>query len=171
MTNPGILYRLIVLQLLNQSAQPLTNTQITSFMLETDYTSYFTVQQTLYDLCSSELIVSESTRGNMIYHITDEGKKTLEFFHDKISDAIKADIDLFLSENGSRLESESTALCDYYKTSDGKYKTHLVIRSNNENLFDLTIDVGTKEQAQALCANWKSQHTEAYFRLMELLLI
>ena len=38
-------YKLIVLYMLDQVDFPLTNTQISNFMLNKDYTTYFTVQQ------------------------------------------------------------------------------------------------------------------------------
>lgn len=37
-------------------------------------------------------------------------------------------------------------------------------------MIDLTLTVHTKEQAEAICANWKDQTSEVYAYLMELLL-
>ena len=75
-TDSTTLYKLMILYMLNKLEYPLTNTQITNFILEKDYTNYFTVQQTISDLLSSELITAESTHNNTRYRITDEGKET-----------------------------------------------------------------------------------------------
>ena len=47
MSDPLSLYKLIVLKLLSQIDAPLTNSQISEFILNNEYTSYFTVQQVL----------------------------------------------------------------------------------------------------------------------------
>ena len=39
------LYKLIILKMLEQVEYPLTNSQITEFILDKEYTNYFTVQQ------------------------------------------------------------------------------------------------------------------------------
>ena len=78
---------------------PLTNTQISNFFLEQDYTDYFRVQQVISDLVDADLIRTESTHSNTQYTITAAGKETLEFFKDKISDAIEHDTMAFLEKN------------------------------------------------------------------------
>ena len=92
MSETFTLYRLMVLYMLDKVDFPLTNTQITNFILEKDYTTYFTIQQTLSELLDSELIVAESTHNNTLYRITEEGQQALNFFSNKISDGIKQDI-------------------------------------------------------------------------------
>ena len=46
MSETFTLYRLMILYMLDKVDFPLTNTQITNFIQEKDYTDYFTVQQT-----------------------------------------------------------------------------------------------------------------------------
>ena len=48
---------------------PLTNTQISNFFLEQDYTDYFRVQQVISDLVDADLIRTESTHSNTQYTI------------------------------------------------------------------------------------------------------
>mgnify|MGYP004673349189 CR=1 FL=1 len=77
---------------------PLTNTQISNFFLEQDYTDYFRVQQVISDLVDADLIHAESTHSNTQYTITAAGKETLEFFKDKISDGIANDVKEFFKK-------------------------------------------------------------------------
>lgn len=83
---------------------PLTNTQISNFFLEQDYTDYFRVQQVISDLVDADLIRTESTHSNTQYTITAAGKETLEFFKDKISDAIEHDTMAFLEKTSFSFE-------------------------------------------------------------------
>ena len=66
MSETFTLYRLMILYMLDKVDFPLTNTQITNFIQEKDYTDYFTVQQTLSELLDSDLIIAESTHNNTL---------------------------------------------------------------------------------------------------------
>ena len=64
MAEPFTLYKLIVLYMLEKVDFPLSNTQISDFFLEKEYTNYFTVQQVVHDLIETDLISTESTHSN-----------------------------------------------------------------------------------------------------------
>ena len=50
------LYKLIILYMLNKVDFPLTTSQISEFILDEGYTSYFKLQETLAELSDSGLI-------------------------------------------------------------------------------------------------------------------
>ena len=56
MTKLDIMYRVMILYMLNIVEYPLTNTQITNFILENEYTDYFTVQEAITGLLETDLI-------------------------------------------------------------------------------------------------------------------
>ena len=58
-------YKLLVLYMLDHVDFPLTNTQISSFVLEKDYTTYFTIQQVISELLSTDLIRKEPTQNKV----------------------------------------------------------------------------------------------------------
>ena len=91
MAEPFTIYKLTILNMLDKVDFPLTNTQISDFFLEQEYTDYFRVQQVLNDLADSGLIRTESTHSNTQYYITAAGRETLGFFRDKLTDAIEHD--------------------------------------------------------------------------------
>ena len=106
MAEPFTIYKLTILNMLDKVDFPLTSTQISGFFLDQEYTDYFRVQQVLRDLTDADLIRSEPTHNNTRYFITAAGKKTLEFFRDKITDAIKSSQKNMTS---SRISSPSSA--------------------------------------------------------------
>ena len=65
------LYKLIILKMLEQVEYPLTNSQITEFILDKEYTNYFTVQQALSEMDETGLVNVTTKRNNSLYHITD----------------------------------------------------------------------------------------------------
>ena len=50
------LYKLIVLKMLDEADAPLTGAQITDFILEKEYTNYFTLQQVLSEMSETGLV-------------------------------------------------------------------------------------------------------------------
>ncbi len=74
MAEPFTIYKLTILNMLDKVDFPLTNTQISNFFLEQEYTDYFRVQQVLNDLSVADLVRFESTHSNTQYYITAAGK-------------------------------------------------------------------------------------------------
>ncbi len=167
MSETFTLYRLMVLYMLDKVDFPLTNTQITNFILEKDYTTYFTIQQTFSELLDSELIVAESTHNNTLYRITEEGQQALAFFSNKISDGIKQDILDYFKENRIELKNETSIIADYYKTTANDYAVRCQMKNGEHALIDLTINVPSREQAAAVCKNWSEQSEKIFALLMD----
>ena len=90
---PLTLYKLIVLYMLNKVDFKLTNSQVSEFILDKEYTNFLTLQEVISELTDTELIKTETMMNRTFLSITDEGKNTLSYFGNRISDAIKADID------------------------------------------------------------------------------
>lgn len=73
------LYKLIILYMLNKVDFPLTNSQISEFILDEGYTTYFKLQQALAELAESGFIREESTHSRTFYHLTEEAGKLCIF--------------------------------------------------------------------------------------------
>lgn len=165
-----IMYRIMVLYMLNIVEYPLTNTQITNFVLENDYTNYFTIQEAITALSDAQLIVAQSTHNNTRYHLTEEGRQTLTFFQDKISDAIKEDIRHYCQTHDFDLRQETFIYADYYKTTDHRYAVRCRIQEEHTDIVDLTLHVQNRMQAEAVCRNWKKSNLDVYEILMDTLI-
>lgn len=170
MAGPTTLYKLMVLYMLNTVEFPLTNAQITNFFLEKEYTDFFSIQQTIHELDEAELISIEATQKNTLYQITPAGKETLKFFEDKISVSVMEDIRVYFKENEMAMKADNAYLSDYYKVSSQSYAVRCLVREHGVNRLDFTLMVRTKEQAEAICFNWKNQANDVYACLIDLLL-
>ena len=51
------LYKLIILYTLNEAGFPITNAQMTEFVLNKGYTTYFVLQEVIGELIDAELIL------------------------------------------------------------------------------------------------------------------
>ena len=75
-SEPLTLYKLIVLYMLNKVNFPLTNAQISEFILDKEYTNYFTLQQVIGELAEGDLISLKTVGNTSYYHITPQGEET-----------------------------------------------------------------------------------------------
>ena len=170
MAEPFTIYKLTILYMLDKAGFPLTNTQISNFFLEQEYTDYFRVQEVIGDLVNADLINLETTHSNTQYTLTAAGRETLGFFKDKITDGIENDVKRFFEKNKLEFRQENFILADYYKTTNQNYDVRCQVRSDSTTVLDLTLAVTTKEQAEAICNNWKNSNEDVYAYLMDILL-
>ena len=118
MSETFTLYKLIILYMLNKVDFPLTTSQISEFVLDKGYTTYFKLQEAISELTQSELIRTETTHNRTLYHLTESGAETIHYFSNKISSAIRKDIDDFLTEKQYDLKEEVSVKADYYLNTD-----------------------------------------------------
>lgn len=170
MTETFTLYKLIILYMLSKVDFPLTTSQISEFILDKGYTSYFKLQQALSELADAELVREEVTHNRTLYHLTEDGAQTIQFFHNKISKSIQEDIDSFLEEKAYDLKNETSVKADYYRNTAGEISVHCQVMENQEPLIDLTLSVPTENEAKAIINNWNKKNQEIYAWLMAQLL-
>ena len=170
MSETYTLYKLIVLYMLDKVDFPLTTSQISEFILDKGYTSYFKLQETLSEMVTSHLLYAETTHNRTLYHLTENGKETIHFFYSKLSAAIQKDIDEFLKEKQYDLKEESAVKSDYYLNTNHEYEVRCQIMENGFNLIDLKLTVPTEKEAETIASRWTAQSQEVYALLLSKLL-
>ncbi len=170
LTDPITLYKLMTLYMLKQVNFPLTNSQLTSFFLDHEYTTYFVLQQALNELLEAGLLKKEASHNSTRYEITKEGEETLSFFGKNISASIVEDMDQYLKENRFRLRNEVSTIADYYKSTNQDYTVHCEVREGRSPLIEVNLSVPDKEQAEAMCSKWKDKNQEIYAFIMKSLM-
>ena len=152
------LYKLIVLYMLEKVDFPLTNAQISGFILDKGYTTYFHLQQALSELTESELIHCETIRNSSYFSITKSGEQTLEYFGKEIPKEIKGEIAEFFKNNAMEIKEELSTFANYYR---GEKEVPLI---------ELTMTVPTKAAAEAVCASWQTKNKAVYEKLLDMLM-
>jgi len=169
-SDASTLYKLIILYMLDKVDFPLTNAQITDFILEKDYTNYFNIQQSISELKDTNLITSETIRNSSYFKITDTGRETVHFFDNDISEAIRNDIDKFLHENKYELREEVSILANYYEKKKDEFIATCYVQEQGSKLVEVNLSVSTEEEAQTICNNWKSKSQDVYAFLIKTLM-
>lgn len=170
MSETFTLYKLIIMYMLSKVDFPLTNAQISGFILEKGYTTYFKLQQAISELCESELIREENTHNRTLYHLTEDGAESIHYFKNKISKPIQDDIDQFLREKKYDLKNETAVKGDYYKNTAGEFSVRCQVMEQQEPLIDLTLSVPSEGEAQKIAANWQKKNQDIYAWIMAELL-
>lgn len=163
------LYKLIVLYMLNRVDFPLTQSQISDFILEQEYTNYLTLQQAISQLAEAGLVQTHHTRNRTVLSITQEGKDTLGHFKGRISAAIKKDIDAYFKEHSLELRNQVSVTSTYYKTTNGEFEALLSARDHDTTLVEIKLSVPTAELADSICNNWTKKNQEVYEALTKML--
>lgn len=164
------LYKLIILYMLKRVDFPLTTSQISEFVLDEGYTTYFKLQQSIAELLAAGLIREETTHNRTFYQLTADGAETIQFFKNEISPAIQQDINVFLSAKKYDLKSETAIKSDYYKNDHNEFTVRLQIIEANTALVDLSLSVPSEQEAEIIAANWDKNNEEVYRFLMTKLL-
>lgn len=170
MTETYTLYKLIVLYMLDRIDFPMTTSQISEFVLDKGYTTYFKLHEAMSQMVDSSLLRIQTTHTRTLYYITEEGSETIRFFKNKISTDIRKDIDEFLKEKEFDLKETVAVRADYYMNTKHEYEVRCQIVENGFNLIDLKITVPTKIEAITMTNNWSRHNQDIYTSLLSKLL-
>lgn len=162
-----ILYKLIILYMLNRAAFPITKAQVADFILENEYMDFLTLQQVFAELADSEMITATTVRNRTHLAITEEGKETLSLFINRLNVLTKKKIDSFYMEKGLEMRNEVSITSDYYKSTSGEYEARLQATEKKVRLIDITLSVPDEETAAAICDNWQKKNQTVYQSLIE----
>ncbi len=165
-----MLYKLMILYILSRVNFPLTNAQLTAFILEKEYTNYFNIQRAISELIDDAFLTTKTIRNSTLYHITESGIQTLLFFDNMISAGIKEDIEAYLSQNKYELQEEVSTRAEFYQVKKGEFAAHLCVVERDTPIIDLSLTVTTEEEAIQLCNNWREKSSDIYSYLMSALL-
>ena len=156
------LYKLMILYMLDRVNFPITNAQISGFLVEKDYTDFLTLQRALNELTEIGMMNAQTIRNRTHLTITNEGRETLRYFENRINNTIRIEIENYLKENGHTLRNEVSVLANYTKNTNGEYDARLIAQDRGISLIDLTLTVPTKKIAENVCDNWQKKNQEIY---------
>lgn len=148
--------------MLNRVSFPITPAQISEFILEKEYTNFLTLQQVISELADANMLHTQNTNNRTLLTITEEGRETLSFFENRISDTIKEEILEFFRSKEFELLDEVSIQSNYYKSTSGDYEAHLLAKERGINLIELKLSVPDKETATAICDNWQEKNQDIY---------
>ena len=157
--------------MLEQAGLPLTNAQISEFILEMEYTNYFTIQSTIQSLQENHFVTLETIRDKTTkISSTPEGSEVLGFCTKDISDAIKQDVKHYLDKNYAEIVEETQVVADYFEVNKEEFTARCLVRDGTSNVIELNLNVASENEARTICSKWKDKSQEIYGYLIHQLL-
>lgn len=163
-------HKLILLYIFDQFSIPVTNTQITQFVMEKDYMNYFLLQQFLGELVNTGMLEYSQNNNNFFYLLTEKGKKTLEYFQDRLSNELMLTLQKSIERKKQTFLKEMQIIADFTKKKENEYIVDLKVIENNITLIDLKLNVVSNKQAKQICDKWKKEAPTLYGDIIQLLI-
>lgn len=148
-------HKLILLYIIDKVDFKITNTEITQFVLESDFMNYFFVQQYLGEMTNAKLIDIKIEDGHEYYEMTALGRESLNFFMNRIPSSLIEEVnDRYQLKKEEKIK-EKQLIGNYYQKNDFEFIVNLKVVENELTLINLSLNVTSKEQAKLICKNWK----------------
>ncbi len=160
------LNKLIILYMLNILHMPLTNSKISEFILNHGYTNYFSLQEYLNQMTESGLLNTSEVSHTTLYHITESGITTLEFFENRIPDSTKEEIVKYLKENKLEIKSTVELTAEYIPGKNGDFLVHCLAKEHKDLIIEMNMTVYDLDHAIKICDNFKSNSHDIYKNLL-----
>lgn len=157
------LYKLIVLEMLSNSKTPLSNAQISDYILGHEYTDFLTLQQVFSDLTYDNFVIADVTENRTIYSLTSEGRQTINDFRFKLNSSIKDDIHTYLKEHEVEI-SDDLSIQTYYdrNVKTGEYDAELIATERDIEIIRLKLSVPSRDIAERVCQNFRDKNSAIY---------
>lgn len=162
--------KLLILYILNKIDKPLNSDELLKLVLSITNMNYFYFQQFLLDLLEHKYIINFDENSNSLYIITDEGKQTLDLTKNMIPGILKLKVDNQFKDSLSRVKDEFAVVAEFTPENEREYSVRLKFVENNNNIFDLHMFAGSREQAKNMVDNWEKNANELYPKIFQLLI-
>ncbi|AGY75586.1 DUF4364 family protein [Clostridium autoethanogenum] len=162
--------KLLLLYIFKKIKFPISNNQITEVILENDFINYFTLQQYLNELLSSNFIKQIDSQSNHKFIITKKGIKVLSLFGNRISKDKIDILDNYIDQHFNGIKSKISVNANYTTKHKNSFMVNLKISESNSTLMNLKLNVDSKKTAQKLCEKWEKNFSEIYYKIVELLM-
>ncbi len=159
----------MVLYMLKCTKSPISNADISDYILEKGYTDALKLQSSISELVMEEMIIALPKHNRTYYELLTEGRNTIDALESRISEAIRKDIYTYLYTNASRL-SEKHSLTAEVIQNENDYSALLNAYDKNGTLFTINMTFPTEALAKNACENFKTESKEIYETLIKRLM-
>ncbi|NLK95394.1 MAG: DUF4364 family protein [Clostridiales bacterium] len=160
--------KLLLLYILSTLKEPISNSQLTEIVLENNLINYFTLQQYISELDTSEFIHYKKINDKNLLTLTEKGENVLSFFKNRISPSKILIIDTYINDKIDSIRKELTIQSDYTPINEEDFLVNLKAFEDEHLLIDLKVSVPTKKHAISLCNKWNENYSSIYNEIMNL---
>ena len=154
--------KLIILFVLKNYNKPITNHLLSELTLKETDIDYFNMQKCLYELLGENWVRLFKGDPNNLYEITDEGRKVLDYFKNKVPFIIREKLLFSVNSQLKSEEPQSKIIADFDVSENGQFNVYLKIIEKDDLLFEININVGSRELAVKTKEHFEKNAMEIY---------
>lgn len=161
--------KLLLLYIIDKIDLPISNIQLTEIVLENNFINYFTLQEYIDELISSNLIIKINHNEKDRLTISSKGKEVLSLFKNRLSDEDINKLNTYIGLKMNLIKKEATISADYTIENGNSYVVSLSASENNIPLMEIKVTVASNKQARELCTKWKANPSDLYTKIIKVL--
>jgi len=162
--------KLLVLYIFSKLNFPISNIQVTQIVLENNFINYFTLQQYILELVSSDFLNYTKETEKQRLFISNQGNRVLSLFQNRLSSNKKDILDDYLKKQTENIKKEIEVTAEYTLGKSDSFVVDLMVSENEIIIINLKLSVASNKQAKFLCAKWKENSSELYNKIINLLI-
>ena len=151
------------------NALEVSSDMVLTDVLETGYTDYLSIQQTLSELTEDAMILVDQTHEKSYYTIAEIGKETLRFFGNQLPTDTCRQIDEYLEKNRLAIVETTSIKTDYTMIRPNEYLATGCIYERGSKLLEVSLNVTSEEEAVDVCRRFKEKNEDVYAQILSLL--
>ncbi len=161
--------KLKLLYILNFIDIPLTNIEISNYILEYEMMDYFTLQLLLCDLRDAKFTTINHSNGKEYYFVSEAGKAALEMFNEKLPEYFIKEVEKNFFHIKKHIKKQRELVGHYYKRKDDEYIVSLQVTENLTTIFNLSINVPDEYTAKNIIKKWEISPENIFGQIMNIL--
>lgn len=162
--------KLLLLYIIDKIDLPISNIQLTEIVLENNFINYFTLQEYIDELISSNLIMKVNQNDKDRLMISSKGKEVLSLFKNRLSTEDINKLDSYINVKMNLIKKEATISADYTIENGNSYVVSLGASEKNIPLMEIKVTVASNKQARELCTKWKANPSDLYTKIIKVLI-
>ena len=164
--------KIIILYVLqNSSMKSLTIDQIVKYLEEFDHITYFDICSYIDSLKKSNYISEIIEDDTKLYMLTDLGISTLTELLELIPGVDLYNLKKMINKNTVKIKTDYSIGTNIIPIKSDEYKISCYIKDGTDELINITMYAGTKDQAKNISKNWSENSEKIYTKLLSLMTI
>lgn len=158
--------KLAILYVLKESQMRLSESQFARIMSELSVMNFFDLKTALLELTEGGQIAETPTLQGPTYALTAAGGEMIRSLRTDLLHSTRRAIGALLAEQRENLQTEAGLPAAYSQVGDGKYRVQAQILSDDIPIFQLTMILETREEANLFVTGWKEKGPAIYQRIL-----
>lgn len=161
--------KIIMLYILDKANTSLTIEQIAKFCIEFEDISYFDICDYITSLTNSGLVYEKNENNLILYNITNEGKNTLHELLELVPGISIHNLKKLIEKEMAKIKREDIVEVQTTPIGLNEYQVSCYIKEGNDQLINISLYSGNKEQTENITRNWKENANEIYNAVLKML--